>query len=63
MKINDVNLSEAEIRRIISDTITDEVDYRLENMKREIELVKNDRIHLKHDIDNLKTKHEEQKRL
>lgn len=62
-KINDVNLSEVEIRRVISDTVANEVDYRLDDIKQEMELVKNDRIQLKHDIDDLKTKHEEIKKM
>ena len=53
--------SDGEWRRVISDMIAKEVNSKLEEMKLNIESINNDRMKLKYEIDELKTKLEENK--
>ena len=61
-KEHDVNFSLTQLRRTISDIVENEVDNKIDVMKREIESMRKDKIRLKHEIDDLITKHEELKR-
>ena len=58
-KENDINLNEVKLRRLISEVISNEVDNKLEVIKRDIEFEKDDRIKLKHELDDQKNKNEE----
>ena len=62
-KVIDVNINIVELRRIISDTVVNKVNNKLEVIKQQIQNIHDDRTKLKQENDDLKTKNDELKKM